>query len=61
MWQLRWWSALSRGDWVTRTESSVELSSTPTSFRVKESITAWEGEQQVFEKQWDQNLPRDLM
>jgi len=61
VWQLEWWSSLSRGDWVTRTRSTVELSSTPEAFRIKESMTAWEGEKQVFEKRWDQTIPRDLL
>jgi uncharacterized protein len=60
VWQLEWWSDISRGDWVTRTRSTVELSSTPTQFLVKESMTAWEGEKQVFHKSWDNKIPRDL-
>ena len=27
VWQLEWWSAISRGEWVTRTRSTLELSS----------------------------------
>lgn len=61
VWQLEWWSSISRGDWVTRTRSTVELSSTPEEFRTRESLTAWEGEKQVFQKSWDQRIPRDLM
>lgn len=61
MWQLRWFSKLSRGDWDTRTESTLELSSTPEEFRLKESMTAWEGENIVFEKDWDHKIKRDLM
>jgi putative CocE/NonD family hydrolase len=61
VWQLEWWSSLARGDWVTRTRSTVELSSTAEEFRVKESMTAWEGEKQVFHKSWDQKIPRDLL
>jgi putative CocE/NonD family hydrolase len=61
VWQLEWWSAISRGDWVTRTRSTLELSSTPEEFRIKESMTAWEGEKRIFEKHWDQQVPRDLL
>jgi hypothetical protein len=61
VWQLDWWSAISRGDWVTRTHSSVELSSTPEEFRIKESLTAWDREERVFQKVWDQKIPRDLL
>lgn len=61
VWQLEWWSAISRGDWVTRTRSTMELSSTPEEFRIKESLTAWQGETPVFKKHWDQKIPRDLL
>jgi hypothetical protein len=61
VWQLRWFSKISRGEWDTTTESSLELSSTAEEFRLKESITAWEGEKVVFEKSWDHKIPRDLM
>ena len=61
VWQLDWWSAISRGDWVTRTHSSVELSSTPEEFRIKESLTAWDHEERVFQKVWNQKIPRDLL
>jgi hypothetical protein len=61
VWQLRWFSKLSRGSWDTTTESTLELSSTAGEFRLKESITAWEGEKIVFQKAWDQLIKRDLM
>jgi hypothetical protein len=61
VWQLRWFSKLSRGSWDTTTESTLELSSTADEFRLKESITAWEGEKVVFEKAWDHQIKRDLM
>lgn len=61
VWQLRWFSKISRGDWDTTTESSLELSSTAEEFRLKESMTAWEGEKVVFEKSWDHRIPRDLI
>ncbi len=61
VWQLEWWSSLARGEWVTRTRATLELSSTPERFRIKESLSAWEGEQRVFQKYWDQEIPRDLL
>ncbi len=61
VWQIEWWSAISRGDWVTKTRSTLELSSTAEQFRIKESLTAWEGEQQVFHKAWDQSIRRELV
>ena len=61
VWQLRWFSKLSRGAWDTTTESTLELSSSADEFRIKESMTAWEGEKVVFEKAWDHKIKRDLM
>lgn len=61
VWEVHWWSAISRGEWVTRTRSTVELSSTPEAFRLKESLSAWDGETRIFDKHDDQTIPRDLM
>ena len=61
VWQLQWWSNISRGEWVTRTRATMELSSTTEEFHIKESLTAWLGETRIFEKLWDQKIPRDLM
>jgi len=61
VWQLRWFSKLTRGDWDTMTESSMELSSTAEEFRIKESITAWEASKPVFERSWDNRIKRDLI
>jgi len=61
VWQLRWFSKIGRGDWDTTTESTLELSSTAEEFRIKESMTAWEGTKVVFQKAWDHTIKRDLM
>lgn len=61
VWQVEWWSAISRGDWVTKTRSTLELSSTPTEFHIRESMTAWDADKAIFEKHWDTAIPRDLM
>ncbi len=61
VWQVEWWSAISRGDWVTKTRSTLQLSSTPTEFLVRESIAAWDADKAIFEKHWDHTIPRDLM
>jgi predicted acyl esterase len=61
VWQLEWFSKLDRGDWNTTTRSTLELSSTAEEFRIKESIAAWEGDTQVFQRAWDHRIKRDLM
>ncbi len=60
-WTVEWSRQMQRGDWNTKTRSTIELTSTADEFRIKESITAWEGEKQVFEKAWDNRIKRDLM
>ena len=61
LWSVEWTRHLQRGDWNTKTRSTIELTSTADEFRIKESITAWEGDTQVFERAWDHRIKRDLM
>jgi len=60
-WTVEWTRQIKRGDWNIRTRSTVELTSTPDEFRMKESIAAWEGEKQVFTRAWDTAIKRDLL
>jgi hypothetical protein len=50
VWKLEWFS-----------RSTLELTSTPEEFRIKESIHALEGETTVFERSWDNRIKRDLI
>jgi hypothetical protein len=51
-----------RGEaWDCRVESEVELTSTMAAFEVRERLTAWRGERQVFEREERTQIPRDLM
>jgi hypothetical protein len=54
----RWEQRLSRGDWSVRTLAETEMTSTETGLRMKARLTAWEGEEQVFERSWDSPVPR---
>jgi hypothetical protein len=60
-WTVEWTQQIKRGDWNIRTRSTVELTSTPDEFRMKESIAAWEGEKQVFTRAWNTAIKRDLL
>jgi hypothetical protein len=60
-WRFEWFSTLTRGAWNTTTRSTLELTSTPTEFHIKESITALEAQKVVFEKAWDNRIKRDLV
>jgi len=61
VWRLEWFSRLARGEWDTELRSTLELTSTPEHFRMKESIRATEGEKVVFERHWDHVIERDLL
>jgi uncharacterized protein len=50
-----------RGDWDCQVESEVELTSTATSFGVRERLMARRGERVVFEREHRTTVPRDLM
>jgi putative CocE/NonD family hydrolase len=52
---------LSRGDWSVRTETLTRLSSDGDSFRMRASLKAYEGNECLFEKEWDRTLPRRLL
>ncbi len=52
---------LRRGEWSIRVESSTQLSATATAFRIVARLTAFEGDERVFERSWDEEIPRDLV
>jgi uncharacterized protein len=60
-WTLEWFSHLKREGWDTTLRSALELTSTPEHFRIKESIHALEGDNSVFEREWDNRIKRDFM
>jgi hypothetical protein len=50
---------MSRGDWSVRIETRSRMTSTPTHFRLEDTLEAWEGEAQVFERTWSRDIARD--
>jgi putative CocE/NonD family hydrolase len=61
VWRLEWFSNLARGGWDTSLRSTLELTSTPENFRIKESIHASERGRAVFAREWDHVIKRDLV
>ena len=61
MWSVEWTRQMKRTDWNIRTHSTVELSSNSGYFRMKESIAAWDDEREIFRKEWDTRIKRDLL
>jgi hypothetical protein len=53
-----WEQRLSRGDWAVRTKAHAEMTCTATHLKMKATLTAWEGDKVVFERQWDDAVLR---
>jgi putative CocE/NonD family hydrolase len=58
---IRWEQRLSRGEWSVRTVAETEMTATRTGLRMVARLTAWEGETQVFQRNWDETVPRDFV
>lgn len=54
-------TTLRRGEWSIRVESEAQLSTTATAFRIVAKLTAFESDERVFERAWDEEIPRDLV
>lgn len=61
VWRMEWFQRYQRGNWDITTRSTMELSSTPTEFHLRESLQALEGEKLVFERSADNRIKRDWM
>lgn len=53
-----WEQRLSRGDWSVRTRAEAEMTGSATELRHKAVLRAWEGGVLVFERAWDDSVPR---
>jgi uncharacterized protein len=53
-----WEQRLSRGTWAVRTKASAEMTATATHLRMTAHLVAWEGEQKVFERNWQDEVER---
>ena len=56
-----WTVEYRRDDWNIRTETMTRMTSSATTFRLQGSLQAYEAEALLFEKTWDEEIPRDLM
>jgi hypothetical protein len=52
---------LRRGDWAPELRGRVEMNATAAYFRIRATITVNEGLSEVFQRQWDETIPRDLV
>ena len=57
-----WWvRTLARDDWRIRTETRTVLTSTREHFSITASLDAFEGDKRIFSRNWDEQIPRDLV
>ncbi len=52
---------LARGAWSIRTLTETRLTSTDTTFEIVARLRAWEGQEQVFERAWQETIGRKLV
>ncbi|MGA0540129.1 CocE/NonD family hydrolase [Neotabrizicola sp. VNH66] len=53
-----WEQRLSRGDWSVRTEARAEMTASVSHLRMTARLVAFEGDRVVFERNWDEEVPR---
>ncbi|ESR26961.1 CocE/NonD family hydrolase [Lutibaculum baratangense] len=59
--ETHWTAEMSREGWRIRTESYLTLSCTSAHWIIQGTVVAYEGESEVHRKNWDRQIPRDLM
>jgi putative CocE/NonD family hydrolase len=53
-----WEQRLSRGDWAVKTYAHAEMTASATHLQMKATLTAWEGDQVIFTRSFDDKVPR---
>jgi len=59
--ETRWTKDMRRGDWRIHTATRIVMTSTAHAFRLVAELDAYEGDQRVYSRNWDQSIPRDLV
>ena len=59
--ETHWTQTLSRDDWSVRTEAFQSQSATRTHFIVTARLEAYDGNELVFARDWEEKIPRDLV
>lgn len=59
--EITWDQRLSRGDWQVRTRAETVMTATAGQLRMEASLTAWEGDRIVFQRQWDERVDRKFV
>ena len=56
-----WEQRLSRADWRVRTRAWARMTGTATHLRMEATLTAWEGDTEVFHRSYDETVPRTFV
>jgi hypothetical protein len=59
--EIAWTTLRQRGDWSVRVETRTVMRSTREHFHIDARIEAYEGEREVFTREWHEQIPRDLV
>ena len=59
--RITWAQHQSRGDWAIRTDAVAEMRSEPEALVFRATLCAWEGETLVFEREFNESVPRDFI
>ncbi len=54
-----WWSRRSRGDWDVGVRVRMEIRSSADTWHVASDLEAFEGDQRIFSRSWNHDIPRD--
>ncbi|MCS3802407.1 putative CocE/NonD family hydrolase [Chromobacterium alkanivorans] len=55
---VKWSYSAGRGDWRVRVDSELTLTADAGRFRIQARQSAWEGEQLLLRREWDEDVPR---
>ena len=58
---IAWEQRLSRGDWRVRTRAETVMTASATHLRMQATLTAWEGETVIFQRDWDEEVERKFV
>ncbi|MDX1755704.1 MAG: CocE/NonD family hydrolase [Marinobacter sp.] len=59
--QIEQQTLMKRGDWSVRMECHTDLTADASSFHIKATLDAYEGEALIASRHWDERLPRNLL
>ncbi|WAJ29194.1 CocE/NonD family hydrolase [Antarcticirhabdus aurantiaca] len=59
--EAHWTTELRRGDWAIRTVATARIAATATDWLISARVTASEGDEEIFARDWERTIPRDLM